>query len=61
MSAPARTRVTTPAVRRRVLEAALEAFTTHGYDAVSIGMEVEVVFEPADDVWIPLFRPRVNP
>ena len=31
-------RATTPAVRRRVVEAALEAFTTHGYDAVSVSM-----------------------
>lgn len=26
-------------------------------DEVAVGMEVEVVFEPADDVWVPLFRP----
>jgi uncharacterized OB-fold protein len=26
-------------------------------DDVTIGMEVEVVFEQADDVWLPLFRP----
>jgi uncharacterized OB-fold protein len=26
-------------------------------DSMSIGMEVEVVFEADDDVWIPLFRP----
>lgn len=24
---------------------------------VTFGMEVEVVFEPADDLWVPLFRP----
>ena len=27
------------------------------HDEVAVGMEVEVVFEPADDVWLPLFRP----
>jgi len=26
-------------------------------DAVDFDMEVEVVFEPAEDLWIPLFRP----
>lgn len=29
-------------------------------DAVSIGLEVEVVFQPEDDVWLPLFRPVVS-
>lgn len=38
MNAPAQTRASTPAVRRRVVEAALQAFSTHGYDAVSIEM-----------------------
>lgn len=27
-------------------------------ESVQIGMPVEVCFEPHDDVWIPLFRPR---
>ncbi|WP_246224663.1 Zn-ribbon domain-containing OB-fold protein [Mycolicibacterium anyangense] len=27
-------------------------------EAVHIGMRVEVVFEPAGDVWLPLFRPE---
>ena len=27
------------------------------HDDVTVGMEVEVVFEPVDDVWVPLFRP----
>jgi len=30
------------------------------HDAVSIGMEVEVVFHPDDEVWLPLFRPVVS-
>lgn len=44
MAAPTRTRATTPGVRRRVIEAALHAFSTEGYDAVSI----EMVREAAD-------------
>lgn len=30
-------------------------------DAIGIGMEVEVVFEQDDDVWLPLFRPVGDP
>ncbi len=30
-------------------------------DDVRIGMPVEVVFEPYDDVWLPLFRPSARP
>ncbi len=30
-------------------------------DDVAIGMPVEVVFEPYDDVWLPLFRPVARP
>lgn len=29
-------------------------------DAIGIGMEVEVVFEAEDDVWLPLFRPAAE-
>ena len=30
-------------------------------EKVSFGMEVEVVFEPAEDLWVPLFRPLLTP
>jgi hypothetical protein len=28
---------------------------------MAIGMEVEVAFEHADDVWLPVFRPTGSP
>jgi uncharacterized OB-fold protein len=30
-------------------------------DEVWIGMDVEVTFEPEQDVWLPLFRPAREP
>lgn len=30
-------------------------------DEVAVGLEVEVVFEAVDDVWVPLFRPVARP
>jgi uncharacterized OB-fold protein len=30
-------------------------------DDMAIGMEVEVAFEHADDVWLPVFRPTGSP
>jgi len=30
-------------------------------DGVYIGMPVRVLFEPAEDLWVPLFEPDLNP
>ena len=30
-------------------------------DDVHVGLRVQVVFEPAEDVWIPLFEPSGDP